>query len=219
MKDKRILLILFLFTILFWSVNGCVDKNHPQKSSIESSFLSQELLNSERIEMKFGSYGIEVIKSDSALRVSNLFSLHDNKKVTRTFAVVNYPEIVDSVFLNEHLLVLDGQSIGSVFKQSGWEIEKRNLFFGEISPSIDYSGVYKLMGDIDPTELAVYIYVFSISKDEQSFDYAIISEVYHHDYLTLNDLKKINQDANEYLDETSVTQVLGLVKNEMKLSY
>src|SRR5262245_42966767 len=33
-----------------------------------------ELLNSERIEQKFGSYGIAVLRSDERLRVANLYS-------------------------------------------------------------------------------------------------------------------------------------------------
>jgi len=127
--------------------------------------------------------------------------------------------MVDSVFLEEHLQVLGGQSIGKVFKQGGWEIEKRNLFFSEILPSADYSGVYTLMGNIEPSNLAIYTYRFSIKKDTTSFEYAVISEVYHPDYLTLTDLKKMNEDASNYLETLSFTQILDQVEREMKVDY
>ena len=38
------------------------------------------LLNSERIEQKFGSYGIDIVQSDNQSRVSFLYSLDPNNK-------------------------------------------------------------------------------------------------------------------------------------------
>ena len=58
-------------------------------------------LNSERIEARYGSYGIEVLESDTRIRESNLFSEHAGGRVTRTFAIVQYPEIVHSEFSDE----------------------------------------------------------------------------------------------------------------------
>jgi hypothetical protein len=46
--------------------------------------ITAQILNSERIEQTFGSYGIDVIASDALLRVSNLYSRHDGEKITRT---------------------------------------------------------------------------------------------------------------------------------------
>lgn len=219
MKEKRLISLLLSLTVLLYVFNGCAEETRQPKPGQREALLSNELLNSERIEMKFGSYGIEVLHSDSALRVSNLFSVHEDEEITRTFAVVHYPEMVDSVFLEEHLQVLGGQSIGKVFKQGGWEIEKRNLFFSEILPSADYSGIYMLMGNIEPTKLAIYTYRFSVKKDNNSFDYAVISEVYHPDYLTLTDLKKMNEDASNYLETLSFTQILDQVERKMKVDY
>ena len=48
----------------------------------------RELLNSERIAATFGSYGVEVLEQNGAVRVSNLFSGEGEERVTRTFAVV-----------------------------------------------------------------------------------------------------------------------------------
>lgn len=218
MRNKQCILVLLISLFI---LNSCTDKNHRSKvpSNFGESILSPKLLNSERIKMKFGSYDIKVLNKNSKLRVSNLYSSHDGKKITRTFAVVYYPEIIDSIFLKEHMKILNGQSIGKVFKQNQWTIEKKNFFYGEISPSSDYSEVYRLMGNIAPTKLAIYTYGFNIKKDGKSYQYATISEVYHPDYLTINDLKKINQNADKHLEKIDSIQILKQVKSEMKTKY
>ena len=43
-----------------------------------------QILNSERIEQTFGSYGIDVVFSDSSLRISNLYSMESGAPVTRS---------------------------------------------------------------------------------------------------------------------------------------
>ena len=43
-----------------------------------------ELLNSERIAQTFGSYGIDVLQADGALRRSNLYSVSDGLRTCRT---------------------------------------------------------------------------------------------------------------------------------------
>lgn len=221
MRNTRHIPILFLLTGLLYGFNSCTDKSPQSKLSPVShdSILSPKLLNSERIKMKFGSYDIQVLNKNSKLRVSDLYSLHGDKKITRTFAVVRYPEIIDSMFLKEHTKILEGQSIGKVFKQGQWKIEKKSFFLGEIMPSSDYAGIYKLMGNIAPSKLAIYTYGFNIKKDNRNYQYATISEVYHPDYLTLNDLKKMNEDADKYLDKTAISQILKQVEREMKTNY
>ncbi|MEO1032129.1 MAG: hypothetical protein AAFX55_12025 [Bacteroidota bacterium] len=221
MSNKQHLHILFLLIGLLYGLHSCRDKNPQSKVSLSShdSILSPQLLNSERIKMTFGSYGIQVLNKGAQLRVSDLYSLHDDKKITRTFAVVRYPEQIDSSYLKEHTKILEGQSIGRVFKQGQWNIEKKSLFFGEILASSDYGDIYKLMGDIAPSNLAIYTYGFHITKGYENHQYAIISEVYHPDYLRLNDLKTMYQDADKYLDESVVSDVLKQVKREMTSNY
>lgn len=55
-------------------------------------------LNSERIEQRFGSYGIEVLSSDDALRVANLYSTEVDHGVCRTFAVTRFPDPVAAAY-------------------------------------------------------------------------------------------------------------------------
>jgi hypothetical protein len=161
-----------------------------------SEVKADTLLNSERIRQKYGSYGVEVLYSDSTTRITSLYSLEGAGNITRTLAVVMYPTFVDSALFAEHGEILSGGSIGQVFKDAGWTIDKRSIYLGQLSPSEDYDEVYKLMGGIDETELAVYIYSFIVDNDGDNYDYATIAEVYHPDYLRVVDLRKLYSDAN-----------------------
>jgi len=180
------------------------------------SLLSADLLNSERIAKKFGGYGIDVLQSSPLLRVSNLY---DGRKTTRTLAIVNYPETIDSAFSKEHSEIVNGGSIGAIFKKHGWKIEKKNIYFGEI-PAGNYKELYKLMGNITPSRLSIWIYVFTIQRNGKEYPYATISEIYHPDYLSLADLKCINKDADRYLKETEpVKRDLKKIRQLMKLDF
>src|SRR5690242_11290346 len=98
MKTTSYLFLLILSATLL-SGTICFAQNNDQATvSPCDSTLSPKLLNSERIEKKFGGYGIDVIYNSPRLRVSNLY---DGKKITRTLAVVDYPEFIDSSFSKE----------------------------------------------------------------------------------------------------------------------
>src|SRR5262245_20843411 len=70
----------------------------------------RELLNSERIEQKFGSYGIEVLRSDTRARAADLFSTATSgggeQRTCRTFAVTRYPDEIAPAFAAEHREIL-----------------------------------------------------------------------------------------------------------------
>lgn len=149
---------------------------------------ARELLNSERIERTFGSYGIEVLESSARLRVSSLYSGQGESRVCRTFAVVRYPEPVDPRIAAEHALILGGASIGSTFTGRGWAVVKTHSYFGEINAS---ARLKKLMGGIDELRLAVDVYALDVVKSGVRLRYATIAEVHHPDYLRLADLVRI----------------------------
>ena len=96
----------------------------------------QTMLNSERIEYFFGSYGVEILSqaaSDcSETRISKLYSLHDGQKITRTLAIVRYASPVSPSLETVHNNILAGASIGAAFKNAGWQLIKEPVFFGEI---------------------------------------------------------------------------------------
>src|SRR5690606_668473 len=148
----------------------------------------RELLNSERIEQRFGSYGIDVLQSDGRYRVSNLHSLHDGEKICRTFAVVAYPQQIDPRFAAEHEEIVGGGSIGAVFARNGWTVTKRHLHFGEL-PATPKVAALMDVGEGEP--LAAHVYVLTVVKEGLSLRYATIAEIHHPDYLSVADLPRI----------------------------
>lgn len=117
----------------------------------------------------------------------------------RTFAVVMYPPQIDSALLEAHAQILEGGSIGQVFKERGWMITKQTIYIGELSATPDYAGFFKRMGGITPSKLAIYIYRFQVERDDTAafkrYPYATIAEVYHPDYLTVEELHRLYQSA------------------------
>ena len=171
----------------------------------------RELLNSERIEHAFGSYGIEVLSSTSAVRVSKLFSTHDGREICRTFAVVAFPSSIDDAIATEHSLILQGGSIGATFAAAGWQVSKVHHYFGEL-PATDKVAV--LMGGIEQRPLAVHVYALGVSKGGIEMEYASIVEVHHPDYLDHADIVGIYGPVDAASDG-SVAELLALTMRQM----
>ena len=148
-------------------------------------------LNSERIRQNFGSYGVDVLSSEDRRRISSLYSIAGDKKTTRTYAVVDFLDIESAALAREHALILSGGSIGEVFRAAGWTIEKRHLFIGEFDVPASYANIGALMRIALPRFLAADVYLFVVSKNAQSFNYARITEIHHPDYLSAADLEQI----------------------------
>jgi hypothetical protein len=180
-------LITFQFFVLLF-LCACQSNQAPNSAGTQTQ---PPLLNSERIRQKFGSYGIEVLEADERVRVSNLYSTEKSGKVTRTLAIVLFPESIPEVVLPEHELIIAGGSIGETFKNHGWRVEKENLYMGEIRASADFSGVYEMMGDVPASDLAIHGYQLSVLKGGERVFYTTIVEVHHPDYLKLYELESI----------------------------
>lgn len=149
---------------------------------------SAQILNSERIEQTFGSYGIEVLYSDAKIRLANLYSVHDGRRITRTLAIVRYPDEVNEAFAKEHAAILEGGSIGATFQAAGWQVIKdyHQYFRSFLSPRL-----VDLMDVAPGTPMASHAYQLEIAKGDERFDYALIVEIYHPDYLSESDLVDI----------------------------
>ena len=177
--SKRFLVKLGVFVAAGLAISGCLRNPQPQP------------LNSERIERLFGSYGVEVLESDGRVRVSNLYSTEPSGRFCRTFAVVLYPVEIDAALAAEHQRIVNGASIGATFKQSGWSIEKRHRYFGELEVQPEDRRLAALMELSPPSRLAVHVYVLTLTRSGTSFAYATIVEVHHPDYLGLDELRAI----------------------------
>ena len=154
----------------------------------------RELLNSERIEAKFGSYGIEVLEQDAVRRVSNLYSGFGEEKTCRTFAVVRFPPQIDAAVTAEHAAILAGGSLGAVFVAAGWEVRKSHLSYSEYRAT---PRLASLMRVPQRTRLATDIYALDVAKDGRIVEYATLVEIHHPDYLTRGDLAAIYGPAVE----------------------
>lgn len=153
----------------------------------------RELLNSERIALRFGSYGIEVLEAAGRLRVSNLYSRDgvDGAPICRTFAVVLFPPVADPRIAREHREILAGGSLGAVLDAAGWQLEKRQLHLGEIPMPQPGDRLARLMGVSGSGRLAIRIYAMVARRGNATIDYATLAEVYHPSYLVLEDLQAL----------------------------
>ena len=173
--------------------------------------------NSERIRAKFGSYGIEVLENSSKLRVSSLYSTHDGVNVNRTFAVVAYPEAVEPAFRAEHEAIINGESIGIVFKQHGWLIRKDHQYFGEIDTPAARFGLAGA-GRPDTIRAAIHVYALSVKKREHELRYATIAEIHHPDYLRPEDLAWIyGEEYETHLEKREpIADFLAIIESRIK---
>jgi len=175
-----------------------------------------DLLNSDRIEAAFGSYGIEVLSSDAGLRVSNLYSTHAGEATTRTFAVVVYPTEVDASFAAAHAAILDGASIGATLRADGWQVVKHNRYFGRIASSPRVERLMRLDG---PAELALHVYALEIVKGDSRFSYATIAEVHHPEYLSRHGVISIYAPGWEGADSAdlgALAEIVRIVTEQMR---
>lgn len=151
---------------------------------------SGPLLNSDRIQDKFGSYGVDIVQEDAERRISSLYSGAGDTKVTRTYAIVEYLGDAKPEFRTEHAAIVGGASIGATFRRSGWMIRKQNMFIEALEVPAEYAGIGRLMQTDLPATMAIHQYLFVISKEERSFSYARITELHHPDFASLADLHR-----------------------------
>ncbi|MEX0976444.1 MAG: hypothetical protein WDZ50_05045 [Woeseia sp.] len=166
---------------------------------------TEPLLNSERIEKKFGTFGIDLIASDSRKRIANLYSMEGGRRVCRTWATVQFPDVIDSRVTSEHVRILGGQPMGAVFKANGWQISKRNLQIGSRPLTPLDNEMVQMMQIPKSAKIAYHTYVFSVSKDGHALDYAVITETHHPDYLSRTDLEEIYGTVAETAADVRLT--------------
>jgi len=149
-------------------------------------------LNSDLIERRYGSYGVEIREADSERRVASLYSGSAGNKITRTYAVTEFLAPQRAEYRAEHERVVAGASIGTTFRAAGWDIHKQSLFIGALEVPESYSTLARLMNIGLPETLAVHEYLFIVSRDERSWSYARIVEVHHPDFLGAADLAALH---------------------------
>ncbi len=181
-------------------------------AALSACALEPESLNSERIEERFGSYGIEVLSHESGIRRSSLYSIDNEVKTCRTYAVVRFVDESTPRVAAAHANILAGGSIGATFKSSGWHIGKITLSVGSISLDESDHAISKLMHIEDSAKLGVHIYQLVLEKDSQTINYATIIETHHPDYMSLPELEKLYADGVEdELDDEEFRKLSTLI--------
>ncbi|MBT7275198.1 MAG: hypothetical protein HN886_01935 [Woeseiaceae bacterium] len=168
---------------------------------------ASNLLNSERIEKKFGSYGIEIIENTGSSRVSFLYSLDKNCqqnlslketqigihcKQYKTLAIVKFLNTNDVI--DEHTKILKGASIGATFKNQNWIIKKENILISEIHNK-ENQIINEWSNNPDLEKFAFQIYDISLKKNQLQLKYAQIIEIHNPNYLIIDDLIEIYDES------------------------
>ena len=181
-------------------------------AALGASATETVLLNSERIEQRFGSYGIDVLASEAGLRRSSLYSSRDSERICRTYAVVRFTDQPDTSYSPEHAHVLAGNSLGEVFKANGWAIHKQTLHIGSFDVEHRTSEIGLLMKLDGSSALALHIYQLLLARGDQVFEYATIIEAHHPAYLSQADLLDIyHYDDSETLSAESISKLITLI--------
>ncbi|MGB5740034.1 MAG: hypothetical protein WBM54_11840 [Woeseia sp.] len=149
----------------------------------------QQLLNSERIEARYGSYAVRVLQQDERIRVSSLESFSRGHAVTRTLAITQFAEPAPAL-ADIAARIRAGASIGSTFRKAGFQIEKPPVYIGTIEIPADASVVAQLMGIELPASLAMHAYQFDVSRHGERYRFATITELHHPDYLQEEQLRE-----------------------------
>jgi hypothetical protein len=175
------------------------------------------LLNSERIEQRFGSYGIDVLPSEPGLRRSSLFSIHEDEAICRTYAVVRFDDQPHDRYSEEHAKVLAGNSIGAIFRSHGWDVHKQTMYIGSLSLPDRKTQIGQLMHISDQDELAMHVYQLLLVRNEQVFEYATIVETHHPEYLSESDVIELYEyDESTALSPQVVTDLVSLILGDEK---
>ena len=168
---------------------------------------ASNLLNSERIEKKFGSYGIEIIENTGSSRVSFLYSLDKNCqqnlslketqigihcKQYKTLAIVKFLNTNDVI--DEHTKILKGASVGATFKNQNWTIKKENILISEIHNK-ENQIINEWSNNSNLEKFAFHIYDISLKKNQLQLKYAQIIEIHNPNYLIIDDLIEIYDES------------------------
>lgn len=185
-------------------------------AALSACAVQPEQLNSERIEQRFGNYGIEVIEQNASVRRSNLYSTDGTVRTCRTYAIVVFADSDMNAIGGAHSGVLAGESIGATFKTAGWRIEKESFFVGELRLIDPHHLIAQLMRLDAPTSLGLHAYRLVLGKELDSIHYATIIEAHHPDYLVEADLLELyspTQELRPEEDEIAALQRLVLSVN------
>jgi hypothetical protein len=149
------------------------------------------LLNSERIEARFGSYAVTLLTQQDRWRVSSLESVDNGVATTRTLAVVRFAEPVPAELATVHARIRAGASLGASLQEAGWRVVKTDIDTGQLALTAAERDIATLMRVADDASLALHIYRLDAVSPDRHLVYATIAELHHPDYLRVDDVQAI----------------------------
>lgn len=216
MKEKNLLQkckLICSSTALLLSLTIQANPLPSPSTSVVSTI--KPMLNSDRIEYFFGSYGVARLQPDSnklkKTRIANLYSTHDNQKIMRTLAIVDFVEPMLEPLALAHQKIQNGESIGIALRNDNWSIIKEPIYFGEATLK---PNVLQLMFEKNNTKGAIYIYKLSVKNNTHTnpIGYCNIIEIYSPQYLTSVWLKEIYKDDFPQYN-TLTPEITEIIKN------
>ncbi len=168
--------------------------NHGRAANCNTSpWLKPGLLNSVRIELKFGSYGIQVLAEDQVrgIRLSNLYSEHEGEKIARTIAFTEYNSNINDKLMLAHEEIMAGGSIGSTLKKYGFDI-KKDLFYKALLE--DMPDQLRNLMHTRECAFGTVIYNLLAKEGNNYYPYCTILEVYSPEFLTSVEIDQIYPD-------------------------
>lgn len=205
MKKNPFLYLVVLFCFLFAPVRSAF----PLRT--ETVKLLKHQLNSDRIKYFFGSFGVELLNLQSSefpeSRISNLYSMHDDKKVMRTLALVDFKQTTHPLLQEAHREIINGGSIGATLSRHGWKIKKNPMYFGSFYLT---SKILQWMQEEQLKEAAIHIYRLEVYQDNQTpIPYCTILEIHSPQYLTVEWLQALYVEQWDiFTEETEEVSIL-----------
>jgi len=154
------------------------------------------LLNSERIEQRFGSYGVRLLEQDGPLRVACLYSREAGGEPCRTVAVTLLDHPAPPELATAAAAIDAGASIGATLKSAGWTVVKRHQLVSEHATGAAFARLLNRPDGSPPPKVAVLAYELWAERGELRYRFARIAEAYDPAYLGLDELQLTEADAD-----------------------
>jgi hypothetical protein len=183
-----------LFLLAGWLLLAWMETAWSKAPACPAYEQLRPLLNSERIEACFGSYGVEVLAQQGNLRISSLYSLATDipagHRLTRTLAISEFAADLPDTLQAPYQAIRDGASMGATLEAAGWRVDKRHRYVGEVPVSTSF----RCLSDLptgSPQQWAVQVYDLWVLRDDKEVRFALLAELHDPRYLTLQDLQRI----------------------------
>lgn len=150
------------------------------------------------------------IPSCRNFRISNLYSIQNTKKITRTLAIVAFQLPIPQDLEEVHAEIDLGGSIGTVLRKYDWSMEKKTEYLGNTA----LPHLFRKWMHTEHRFAAVHIYnlqVFSKNKPCK-IHYCTILELHHPEYLTEEDLQTLYK-MEDSQNQSKIQELLNVLQD------